>query len=791
MRPASGDVLTGRSRKSSTADLSPGPAESTASSSGTAAASPSMMTYFLANESTISNVSSSASGSQVPPSTSHPRRTSISPSDAEDPLLLRRRRLSTKDREDTLTPETPKTISVSAPPFSLSSFLESARDDDPGSDCEKPNCGGLDSEPLTDDEDVERSSNLSFPLSITDTLPPGSPAKPLHRNFSPGPSLPGNSLASTRNTSSKSLVDSLNDGENSPPELRERKMSKAKARMADNQDPTVVESLDDSTLSTQFIMPTIKMPSRRPFTARGEELGRLKILVAGDSGIGKTTLIKSIIQANEDIVHVDPWVYTTPDSSVTSSFYGGKDNTSGSTNTLTEIYGSTKPYPTWWSDFEDSRVLRRRKSMGETVLERNVCFVDTPGYGAGTSYSECIEPVVKYVERQLERITSIIDGNEGDLLSFLTGNGSPQIDVVLYVILHRLKPVDIDFMRKMSGLTNVLPVIAKSDTLTPAQTTELKLSILNGLRNAGIRAFLFGKSADDVARGLPSCPPFATSSAQAPDESMDASLLMSPEYVPPLVTSELDELINYLFDPDHAAWLRHSSTKKFLSWKAKHPALNPTIIRNPPQPPPQPQTASTQLIRSRSPSHPLPPGRHNSLIPVSGTGVGMGNSGTANSFVLARVADHTRREEHMAQLHLAKWATDLQKSIKAEKERYERLSKGDRAIWLTERLGECVIDGSLVPMDKTGKMLVKTSSGETMAVEPIVRFGKGKLVSGGTGRLDRRDPMGWLKLNQQVRRGAYLLVQITGTAGVMGVFAVFVVKYVFGATPAWMQKFGI
>jgi len=34
----------------------------------------------------------------------------------------------------------------------------------------------------------------------------------------------------------------------------------------------------------QFIMPTIKMPSRRPFTARGKSVGRLKILVAGDSG---------------------------------------------------------------------------------------------------------------------------------------------------------------------------------------------------------------------------------------------------------------------------------------------------------------------------------------------------------------------------------------------------------------------------------------------------------------------------------------------------------------------------
>lgn len=36
--------------------------------------------------------------------------------------------------------------------------------------------------------------------------------------------------------------------------------------------------------SPQLIMPSIKMPSRRPFTQRGKEMGRLKIMIAGDSG---------------------------------------------------------------------------------------------------------------------------------------------------------------------------------------------------------------------------------------------------------------------------------------------------------------------------------------------------------------------------------------------------------------------------------------------------------------------------------------------------------------------------
>ena len=47
----------------------------------------------------------------------------------------------------------------------------------------------------------------------------------------------------------------------------------------------------------QLIMPSIKMPSRRPFTERGKNIGRLKVLLAGDSGtlIGQLNVEKTRI----------------------------------------------------------------------------------------------------------------------------------------------------------------------------------------------------------------------------------------------------------------------------------------------------------------------------------------------------------------------------------------------------------------------------------------------------------------------------------------------------------------
>lgn len=56
----------------------------------------------------------------------------------------------------------------------------------------------------------------------------------------------------------------------------------------DENEPTS-ETLDSS---PQLIMPSIKIPSRRPFTEKGKGIGLLKILIAGDSGMSQRNLSK-------------------------------------------------------------------------------------------------------------------------------------------------------------------------------------------------------------------------------------------------------------------------------------------------------------------------------------------------------------------------------------------------------------------------------------------------------------------------------------------------------------------
>jgi hypothetical protein len=255
----------------------------------------------------------------------------------------------------------------------------------------------------------------------------------------------------------------------------------------------------------------------------------------------------------------------------------------------------------------------------DTVLERNICFVDTPGYSQGSSKKEDISMVVDYVESLLYQTSSVTTLEDSDALGVVSGSGGVLVDVVIYLLppsksdISQLAHIvltltdldittDIEYMQRLSSLTNVIPVIAKSDTLSTQEAIALKTSILARLQTTAFRPFLFGQSMDDAllaVQGLPiartsatgppteaaqyplNTPtyPYAVSSTPGPDhDNMDASLLMSPDYVQPLLPSELLALVNQIFDPESIAWLRHSAAKKFLAWRQRTKLPGDAII---------------------------------------------------------------------------------------------------------------------------------------------------------------------------------------------------------------------
>ncbi|KAG9230493.1 Septin-domain-containing protein [Amylocarpus encephaloides] len=522
--------------------------------------------------------------------------------------------------------------------------------------------------------------------------------------------------------------------------------SQAMVSSGDDQAQDAGPQLMDSGSAPQLIMPSIKMPSRRPFTERGKNMGRLKVMIAGDSGVGKTSLIKAIVQTCEDIVHVDP-INTTPlstaqpsrKSSLTKSRSGSADIQT--TSQIAEVYASTRPYPAWWSDLEESQILRRRKSLGDSILERNLCFVDTPGYGNKTSCMECITPVLEYVESQLKKATSLEHMRESEIISLLGGEGGSQVDLVLYVIQHQVKHVDIEYLRRLSQLTNVVPVVAQADRLTQEALSSLKDNIRGALHDANIKPFNFAVSNEGISSSKVS--PFAVSTTPSKDhENMDASLLMSPDYVSPLLPSELSILVSKIFESSNVSWLRHSAAKKFIQWrKSTSPLSRPLALYQP--------LRSSSISSSQMMTEPV----------VATT-----------SYTLARITDHTQREERIAQVRLANWAADLQRSLQNERARFDALARNERAVWLTERLGECVQDGSIIPLSEARKQDDGYSSA---LVKRCLYAGD---IHNGLGGIDRRDPLGLLQMSAEMRRTSWAVAKLLSGVGILGGLSFWVAK---------------
>ncbi len=65
--------------------------------------------------------------------------------------------------------------------------------------------------------------------------------------------------------------------------------------------------------------------------------------------------------------------------------------------------------------------------MGDSVLERNICFVDT-------NDSAKLENIIHYAEQQLINVMTSVNQLANELSALLSGRGSSQVDVILYLI---------------------------------------------------------------------------------------------------------------------------------------------------------------------------------------------------------------------------------------------------------------------------------------------------------------------------------------------------------------------
>lgn len=478
--------------------------------------------------------------------------------------------------------------------------------------------------------------------------------------------------------------------------------------------------------------------------------------------------------------------------------------------------------------------------MSETVLERNICFIDTPG--SSPTWTE--EHVVRYIESLLHKNASITALSDSELMNALGGSGGVQVDVVIYVVPHgkHSSPLQgrahtdirIEWTRdehisqigRLSSMTNVIPVFSKADLVSDEEIGNLKRKLNSDLEGNGHRTFSFAKPSEesplsgtapaepDISKSRSTLfragPPFAVSCLPGPnDHEMDASLLMSPSYSPPLVSSDLEDLVSQLFDPENIAYLRHSAVRKFIAWR-RHKNSDAvasggassggdSLVMGYPSNS-SPGIRDQIALARRTPSSPsrsqglVPRGRgHNhrrSLSPSSSSPFNMSSTALIGTglpdFTRARLRDHMLHEERLAEVQMAKWASDLQRSLRNEKENFERVVKGERAKWLLERIGEEVqqghigaLSGSIEPGlpqwaierrdgGNSETKMMRTFSGEDLELPSWARGASGAKENRYQYEEDARDPLGLCMLGDGVSRVGGVVVKVLGGGVLVG-----------------------
>lgn len=173
------------------------------------------------------------------------------------------------------------------------------------------------------------------------------------------------------------------------------------------------------------------------------------LMVVGESGLGKSTLVNSLF--------------------------------------LTDIYSDEYPGPTARAaktvSVETSKVLLKERNVN-----LHLTIVDTPGFGSAVDNSNCWQPIVDYIETRYEEYLN------AETKLHRTHVPDNRVHCCLYFIYpsgHSMKEVDIECMKHLHDKVNIIPIIAKADTLTPEEVASFKKNVMTDITFNGIRIYDF------------------------------------------------------------------------------------------------------------------------------------------------------------------------------------------------------------------------------------------------------------------------------------------------------------
>lgn len=171
-------------------------------------------------------------------------------------------------------------------------------------------------------------------------------------------------------------------------------------------------------------------------------------MVVGESGLGKSTLINTLFN--------------------------------------TTLYQPKEPLPPSAERPKTVAIESISADIEENGVRLRLTVVDTPGFGDFVNNDDSWKPIVEDIEARFD--SYLEHENKVNRQKTLDN----RVHACLYFIQptgHSLRPIDIEFMRRLHTRVNLIPVIAKADTLTDEEIADFKARVLADIAHHNIHIF--------------------------------------------------------------------------------------------------------------------------------------------------------------------------------------------------------------------------------------------------------------------------------------------------------------
>ncbi|XP_047738691.1 septin-2-like isoform X3 [Hyalella azteca] len=180
------------------------------------------------------------------------------------------------------------------------------------------------------------------------------------------------------------------------------------------------------------------------------------LLVVGEAGLGKSTLVNSLF--------------------------------------LTELYKDRKNPPVHGAIKKTVEIEKKTVEIEEKGVKLRLTVVDTPGFGDGVDCGDDWKSVERYVDEQFNKYFQDESGlNRRNIQDH-------RVHCCLYFVPpygHGLRQLDVEFMKRLHRKVNIVPVVAKADTLTKAEIAKLKANLLRDIDTHKIKIYQFPDCDED------------------------------------------------------------------------------------------------------------------------------------------------------------------------------------------------------------------------------------------------------------------------------------------------------